>query len=74
MNGKQWSPFTRLVWLVLLFGVPVEIWGWLPVLIFAVVNVAVALTLGAVAVSRSRQGAARENEELDRVMASWRDA
>jgi len=74
MNGKQWTGFTKLCWLVLGVGALVSMFGWLAVALFAGVSVAVVLVLGAVAVSGRRQGAAGKDEALDAIMAEWREA
>ena len=74
MNGKQWSPLTKFIWFVFLIGVPMEIWGWLPVLLVFIAFTGVFAIFGAVAVSKRREGAAREDAELDAVLASWREA
>lgn len=71
MNGNQWGPVGKTISYVLIVGVPVAIWGWLPVLLVFIAFTGVFGIFALAARDRSRQGAAREDAELDAVMASW---
>ena len=73
-KGKQWQPFTQLVWAVFIFGIPIAIGGGWRVASFVVLGLIVAGVLVGVTVALCREAgrnsktAPKESPE-DRLLA-----